>query len=104
MAKNSKKFIISINHHTCPIFHAENNLSKLQFNFAHFIGLILTLRGPASLPNCRNFETSKFTGLFRLNIQVCNKICLQLENKIDLIENGLKVEKSSSKYAEKSAP
>jgi hypothetical protein len=32
-----------------PIFHAENNLSKLEFNFAHFIGLILTHLGPASL-------------------------------------------------------
>jgi hypothetical protein len=31
----------------CPIFHAENNLSKLEFNFAHFIGLILPLHGPA---------------------------------------------------------
>jgi hypothetical protein len=49
MAKNSKYFTISINHHICPIFHAENNLSKLQFNFAHFIGPILTLRGPAPL-------------------------------------------------------
>jgi hypothetical protein len=47
MAKNTKKFTISINHHICPIFHAENNLSKLKFNFAHFIGPILTLRGPA---------------------------------------------------------
>jgi hypothetical protein len=44
----SKKNIkISISHHICPIFHAENNLSKLKFNFAHFIGPILTLRGPA---------------------------------------------------------
>jgi hypothetical protein len=48
MAKNKKKKIaISINHYICPIFHVENNLSKLQFNFAHFIGPILTLRGPA---------------------------------------------------------
>jgi hypothetical protein len=47
MAKNSKKFIISINHQICPIFHAENDMSKLQFNFAHFIEPILTLRGPA---------------------------------------------------------
>jgi hypothetical protein len=47
--KFKKKITISINHHICPIFHAENNLSKLQFNFAHFIGPILTLRGPASL-------------------------------------------------------
>jgi hypothetical protein len=30
MAKNSKKFTISINHHICPIFHAENNISKLK--------------------------------------------------------------------------
>jgi hypothetical protein len=43
--KNKKKSTIFINHHICPIFHAENNLSKLQFNFAHFIGPILTLRG-----------------------------------------------------------
>jgi hypothetical protein len=49
MAKNSKNFTISINHHICPIFHAENNLSTLKFNFAHFIGPILTLRGPALL-------------------------------------------------------
>jgi hypothetical protein len=48
MAKN-KKNTISINHYICPIFHVENNLSKLQFNFAHFIGPILTLRGPAPL-------------------------------------------------------
>jgi hypothetical protein len=52
MAKNSKIFTISINHHICPIFHAENNLSKLKFNFAHFIGPILTLRGPAPLDLC----------------------------------------------------
>jgi hypothetical protein len=47
---NGKKFLkitISINHYICPIFHVENNLSKLQFNFAHFIGPILTVRGPA---------------------------------------------------------
>jgi hypothetical protein len=44
-----KKFTISINHHICPIVRAENNLSKLEFNFAHFIGPILTLRGPAPL-------------------------------------------------------
>jgi hypothetical protein len=37
-----------INHHICHIFHAENNFSKLQFNFAHFIESILTLRGPTS--------------------------------------------------------
>jgi hypothetical protein len=49
MAKISKNFTISINHHISPIFHAENNLSKLQFNLAHFIGPILTLRGPTSL-------------------------------------------------------
>jgi hypothetical protein len=50
-----KKFTISINHHihVCPIFHAENNLSKLQFNFAHFIGPILTLRGPTSFQNTK---------------------------------------------------
>jgi hypothetical protein len=40
---------MSINHHICPIFYAENNLSKLQFNFAHFIGPILTIRGATSL-------------------------------------------------------
>jgi hypothetical protein len=44
-----KTIAISLNHHICPIFHAENNLSKLQLNFAHFIGPILTLRGPAPL-------------------------------------------------------
>jgi hypothetical protein len=49
MAKNSRNFTISINHHICAIFHAENNLSILKFNFAHFIGPILTLRGPAPL-------------------------------------------------------
>jgi hypothetical protein len=38
--KLKKKITISINHHICPIFHAENNLSKLKFNFAHFIGPI----------------------------------------------------------------
>jgi ribosomal protein S19 len=47
--ENFKKITISINHHICPIFQAENNLSKLQFNFAHFIGPILTLRGPTPL-------------------------------------------------------
>jgi hypothetical protein len=53
MGKNSKIFTISINHHICPIFQAENNLSKLEFNFAHFIGPILTLRGRAPLlPKC----------------------------------------------------
>jgi hypothetical protein len=49
MAKNKKTITIYINHYICPIFHVENNLSKLQFNFANFIGLILTLRGPAPL-------------------------------------------------------
>jgi hypothetical protein len=49
MTKYWKKFTISINHCICPIFHVENNLSKLQFNFAHFIGPILTPRGPAPL-------------------------------------------------------
>jgi hypothetical protein len=34
------------------IIYAENNLSKLQFNFAHFIGPILTLREPTSLFVC----------------------------------------------------
>jgi hypothetical protein len=47
--KLKKKITISINHHICPIFYAENNLSKLQLNFAHFIGPILTLREPTSL-------------------------------------------------------
>jgi hypothetical protein len=51
MAKNLKKITISINHHICSIVHAENNLSKLKLNFAHFIGPILTLRGPAPF-NC----------------------------------------------------
>jgi hypothetical protein len=49
LAKNSKTFTISINLYICPILHAESNLLKLQFNFAHFIGPILTLRGPTSL-------------------------------------------------------
>jgi hypothetical protein len=49
MAKYTNIFTIFINHHICPIFHAEDNLPKLQFNFAHFIGPILTLRGPSSL-------------------------------------------------------
>jgi hypothetical protein len=49
MAKfKKKKITIFINHHICPIFHAKNNLSRLLFNFAHFIGPILTLRGPTS--------------------------------------------------------
>jgi hypothetical protein len=62
MAKNSKHFTISINHYICPIFHAENNLSKLQFNLAHFIGLILTLRGPT----CTSLalEKDRFSGNF----------------------------------------
>jgi hypothetical protein len=47
-----KKNIISINHHICPIFHAENNLSKLQFNFAHFIRPILTTRWLTSFVCC----------------------------------------------------
>jgi hypothetical protein len=47
--KKSKKFAMSINHYICSIFHVENNLSKLQFNFAHFVGPILTLCGPAPL-------------------------------------------------------
>jgi hypothetical protein len=50
LGHNGKKFkniYISINHQICPIFHAENNLLKLKFNFAHFIGPVLTLRGPA---------------------------------------------------------
>jgi hypothetical protein len=50
-----KKITISINHQTCPIFHAENDMSKLQFNFAHFIGPILTLRGPTSLYEGREY-------------------------------------------------
>jgi hypothetical protein len=48
VAKKSKNFTIFINHHICPIFHAEIDLSKLQLNFAHFIGPILTLHGPTS--------------------------------------------------------
>jgi hypothetical protein len=47
--KKLKQFTIFINHYICPIFHGENNLSKLLFNFAHFIGPILALRGPTSL-------------------------------------------------------
>jgi hypothetical protein len=47
MANNLKKITIYINHYVCPNFHLENSLSKLQFNLAHFIGPILTLRGPA---------------------------------------------------------
>ena len=31
MTKNSIHFTISIYHHLCPIFHEENNSSKLQF-------------------------------------------------------------------------
>jgi hypothetical protein len=51
MAKNNNnnKNTISLNHHICPIFLAENKLSKLQFNFAHLIGPILTLHGHTSL-------------------------------------------------------
>jgi hypothetical protein len=44
-----KIFIIVINYYICSIFHAENNLLKLQFNFTHFIRPILTLCGPTSL-------------------------------------------------------
>jgi hypothetical protein len=40
-----KIFITLINYHFCPIFHAENMLSK----FTHFKGPILTLLGPTSL-------------------------------------------------------
>jgi hypothetical protein len=54
MVKNSKKFTISINHHIYSIFHAENNLS----NFAHFIGPIFILRGPASLLGRGDFSGS----------------------------------------------
>jgi hypothetical protein len=68
MAKNSKKFTISINHHICPIFHAENNLSKLQFNYAHFIGPILILRGPASLFCLIVYShTDNFAGIWQLS-------------------------------------
>jgi hypothetical protein len=38
-----------MNHQIFPIVHAKNNLSKLQFNFARFIGSILALCGPTSL-------------------------------------------------------
>jgi hypothetical protein len=48
--KKLKKITIYIKHYICPVFHVENNLSKLHFNFAHFIGPILTLRRPAPLP------------------------------------------------------
>jgi hypothetical protein len=45
-----------MNQQICPIFHAENNLSKFQFNFAHFIGPILTMlcnsRRRAEKKNC----------------------------------------------------
>jgi hypothetical protein len=38
--KKKKKIAISINHHTCiyiyPIFHVENNLSKVLFKFYSF--------------------------------------------------------------------
>jgi hypothetical protein len=36
MAKKLKKITISINHHICPIFHAENNLLKFPFHWADF--------------------------------------------------------------------
>jgi hypothetical protein len=48
LAQNSKMFTISIYHHICPLFHAKNNLSKLQINCTHFIGPILNLGGPIS--------------------------------------------------------
>ena len=38
-------------HHRYPILHAENDLSKLHFNFTHFIGPILTLHGPTAFLN-----------------------------------------------------
>ena len=34
--KKLEKNTIYINHYICPIFHVENNLSKLQFNFDFF--------------------------------------------------------------------
>jgi hypothetical protein len=55
-----KKNPISINHHICPIFHAENNSPKLQFNFAHFIGPIFTLCGPTSLDLGYSLELTAF--------------------------------------------
>jgi hypothetical protein len=64
MTKNSKNFTISISHHICPIFHAENDLSKLKFNFAHFIGPILTLRGPTPLCQCSALRAFEQGGIF----------------------------------------
>ena len=46
LGHNGEKFK-KFYHLNKPSFHAENNLSKLKFNFDHFIGPILTLRGPA---------------------------------------------------------
>jgi hypothetical protein len=40
---------ISINHHIHALYFMQKTMSKLQFNFAHFIGPILTLQGPTSL-------------------------------------------------------
>jgi hypothetical protein len=41
----AKKITIFINPHMCSIFHAENNLSKLQLNFSHFIGRFWPFEG-----------------------------------------------------------
>jgi hypothetical protein len=65
-----KKFTIFIIHHIYPIFHAENNLSKLQFNFAHFIGPILTLCGPTSLYLLRLIDYL----LFYVSLKNCSLI------------------------------
>jgi hypothetical protein len=58
-----KKITSSINHHICPIFHAENNLSKLKLNFAHFNGPILTLREPTSLGLCSALRAFEHGGI-----------------------------------------
>jgi hypothetical protein len=66
-----KIFIFLINYHTCPIFHAENNLSKLQFNFTHFIESILNLRGPTSFVLQVKLTYNSITQFQFLHIVMC---------------------------------
>jgi hypothetical protein len=94
MAKKLEKFTISINHYICPIFHVENNLSKLQFNFAHFIGPILTLRGPAPLWHIKTFNMkygllthfawiTTTWSIFQLSGGNLKRICLIVYSRLD---------------------
>jgi hypothetical protein len=64
MAKNT----ISIYHYICRIFHLESNLSKLQFNLAHFISPILILHGPAPLSQNEVLSPSGITLIINQSI------------------------------------